>query len=491
MISKQLAHNINQGLLARYPIIYICGKEEDRIEATLASMAKTLYDKKSELISWSVFEGFSDTQDCQKPLEALHRISTAKKPALYLLKDFPAEFDDPDVVRAIRDLYYSLKHTDSFVFFSYPTIEIPDLLNNELYLVEMTLPTEAEVSAHLQSIIEEKKLQDAIPAPLVHQYAIAMMGLTLSGVEHLMSRLLSSEEKDYEKFLPEVIAEKSQILKKESCLEFVPMKLSLDQIGGLDNLKDWVMQRKSLFTEEAFDTGLPLPSGILFMGVSGCGKSMAAKAIASAWNIPLVRLDMSLVLSGAYGAPEDAFLHATKIADEIAPIVLWIDELENSFGYDDRAPGAGNINIFSSFLTWMQEKSPKIFLAATANRIKQLPAELMRKGRFDQLFFLDLPTKTEREKIMSIHIALQGADPATFDMSYLAAVTKDWSGAEIEQVVKSARIDAFRNKREFTEKDIGHTASGMIPLSHTMREQIKEIKEWSFSRAVPASKPEE
>ena len=224
------------------------------------------------------------------------------------------------------------------------------------------------------------------------------------------------------------------------------------------------------------------------MGVSGCGKSMAAKAIATAWKVPLVRLNMSLVLSGAYGPPEVAFEHATRIAEEIAPIVLWIDELENSFGYDEQSAGQGNINIFSSFLTWMQDKSPKIFLAATANRIKQIPAELMRKGRFDQLFFLDLPNKEERHQILKIHIKLQGADPKGFDLGYLSAATNEWSGAEIEQAVKSARIDAYQEKRMFTEKDIGNTATQMVPLSQTMKEQIKEIKDWSFERAVPASK---
>lgn len=488
MISQPLAQKINQAFLSRYPIIYIEGKEENRIEATLAAIADTLYKDKQDLITWSAFLGFSDSHDCKDPLEALERISSAQNPAMYLLKDFPTEFGNPRVVRAVRDLYSSIKNMGSYVFFSFPSIRIPDLLSNEIYLVEMSLPTESEISTFLQNLIKAKDLQNTISTQLIQKFSIAMMGLTLNGVEHLMQRLLQTKEQDFAAFLPEVLMEKSQILKKESVLEFIPIKQTLDQIGGLDNLKEWVLQRKHLFTEEGFTSGLPLPSGILFMGVSGCGKSMAAKAIAQAWDIPLVRLDMSLVLSGAYGAPEEAFKRATDIADQIAPIVLWIDELENSFGYDERSPGQGNINIFSSFLTWMQEKSPKIFLAATANRIKQLPAELMRKGRFDQLFFLDLPNTKERKQILSIHIGLQGVDPAAFDLSYLSASTKDWSGAEIEQVIKSAHIHAHQEGREFTDKDVAHTAAGMIPLAETMREQIKEIKDWSFTRAVPASK---
>jgi SpoVK/Ycf46/Vps4 family AAA+-type ATPase len=287
----------------------------------------------------------------------------------------------------------------------------------------------------------------------------------------------------------EIQDEKAQILRKESCLRFYPPQASLDDVGGLDNLKGWVLKRGDLFTESAFKAGIPLPSGILFVGVSGCGKSMAAKAIAAAWQLPLVRMDMSLILSGSYGSPEYAFEHATRIAEEIAPIVMWIDELENAFGYDNSVGSSGNVNIFSSFLTWMQEKPSSVFLAATANRIQQLPAELMRKGRFDQLFFLDLPTKEERMQIFSIHIALNGGDSSRFDVSYMAAATRDWSGAEIEQAIKSARVDAYQEDRPFDEKDVLRNCINMVPLSKTMGEQIEAIKDWSFNRAVPASKP--
>jgi len=228
------------------------------------------------------------------------------------------------------------------------------------------------------------------------------------------------------------------------------------------------------------------------MGVSGCGKSMAAKAIASAWNLPLVRLDMSLVLSGSFGTPEYAFARATRIAEEIAPLVLWVDELENAFGYDSNSSGSsGNVNIFSSFLTWLQEKSPRVFVAATANRIQQLPAELMRKGRFDQLFFLDLPNASERKEILQIHIRRHGGNPDDFNLNYVAASTEDWSGAEIEQAIQSARIDAYQEDRVFNQRDVIRNVINTVPLSRTMVEQIRDIKSWVFQRAINASKPEE
>jgi SpoVK/Ycf46/Vps4 family AAA+-type ATPase len=322
----------------------------------------------------------------------------------------------------------------------------------------------------------------------MYRIAGAMKGLSLNEVDHLQNRIFKSKSMDPAQALIEITEEKAQLLRKESCLRFFSAQHALDAVGGLDSLKEWVSKRRDLFSEKAYEAGIPLPSGILLMGVSGCGKSMAAKAIAAAWDLPLVRLDMSLVLSGSFGSPEFAFERATQIADEVAPIVLWIDEIENAFGYDERTGGGGNINIFSSFLTWLQEKSPKIFVAATANRIQELPAELMRKGRFDQLFFLDLPTKEERTEIFRIHIRLNGGDPTDFNLGYLAAATKEWSGAEIEQAVKSARIDAYQEDRAFAAKDIERNTVRQVPLSQTMTEQIKAIRDWSFKRAVPASR---
>ena len=352
----------------------------------------------------------------------------------------------------------------------------------------MHLPSEGELHALVNDFVRERGLSKTVSEAVAKHYVVAMLGLTMSEAEHMLTRIFShAAHGDAEAVLKEVHKEKSQMLKKEGCLQFIAPEMSLDHIGGLDQLKEWIIKRKLLFSEEAFKSDLPLPSGILFMGISGCGKSLAAKVIATAWNIPLVRLDMSLVLSGAYGPPETAFENATRIAEDIAPIVLWIDELENSFGFDQHSQGIGNITILSSFLTWMQDKSPKVFLAATANRIQELPAELVRKGRFDQLFYLGLPNKQERQEIFRIHISRQGGNPEEFDLNYLAVATKEWNGAEIEQAVKTARIDAYQEGREFNDRDVRLTTEQIVPISHTMREQIKAIKDWSHDRAIPAS----
>ncbi len=490
MIDAKLSQKVNRGFMSHYPLIYISGSEEDRIQDTLVSMAKIKFGDEQKLVAWTVWQGFSDTFEGKQPLEAIQRISSTQTPTLFLLKDFPVFFDDPVVVRALRDLYYQLKPRNIFICVTYPNINIPETLKKEFYLVESSLPSAEDVHAHIRHFVESKNLQTKFPQQALQQLSVAMMGLTLGEIDHLLFRMFHRDQVEIRQLLTEVQIEKSQMVKKENCLDFITTESSLDHIGGLNNLKKWVLQRKSLFSQEAFSSGLPLPKGVLFMGVSGCGKSLAAKTIATAWNVPLVRLDMSLVMSGAYGPPEVAFAHATRIAEQISPVVLWIDELENSFGYDCNSSGQSRSSnsIFSSFLTWLQDKSTKVFLAATANRIQEIPAELMRKGRFDQLFFLDLPNKNERKEILKIHIAVQGANPDEFDLGYLSAATADWSGAEIEQVVIAARIQAYQQNRKFNDEDIHQVLIDIVPLAHTMKEQIKAIRDWSYQRAVLASR---
>ncbi len=484
--NKKTLKKLTRGLRSQYPLFYFMGWEEARMESLLSVLVESLYKGQGKLITWSATNGFDD-QDAiiSDPLEALARVRQDDREAVYLLKDLPLWFEqEPALVRSLRDLYYQLHGRHIYVFISHPVLKMPEALKKELFLVEMSLPSAEDILVQLQ------KNTGTGPVPdddLLYQMAVAMKGLSLNEVGHLQQRLWALPELQLRTAMAEIQEEKSQILAKESVLRFYPPQRSLDEIGGLDNLKGWVSKRQDLFTKDAFEDAVPLPAGVLFMGVSGCGKSLAAKTIATAWKMPLVRLDMSLVMSGSFGSPETAFEHATRIAEEIAPVVLWIDELENAFGYDESGASSGNVNIFSSFLTWMQEKPAGVFLAATANRIQQLPAELMRKGRFDQLFFLDLPTSRERTQIFSIHIHLNGQNPKGFDTSYLAAATKGWSGAEIEAAVKAARIEAWQEGRGFNEKDVIRNTVNMVPLSRTMEEQIQAIKDWSYQRAVPAS----
>jgi SpoVK/Ycf46/Vps4 family AAA+-type ATPase len=313
--------------------------------------------------------------------------------------------------------------------------------------------------------------------------------MSLLEVEHLLRRLLARHQAMDESFMAEVLAEKEQVMRKEGILEFVPPERGMGDMGGLDQLKTWVRHRTSLFTPEALAKGLPRPKGVLLMGMSGCGKSLAVKVIATEWKLPLFRLDMNLVFAGVQGSPEWVFHRALEAVEAVAPAVLWVDEIEMGIaGYHEGETGSVT-RIFSTFLTWMQEHRADVFVAATANRINLLPAEIIRKGRFDQVFFVELPNEEERKEILTIHLLRQGLDPGHYDLVLLASATRGWNGAEIEQAVVSARIACNAEGRPVDERDL-LTAMGMIvPLSTTMSEQIKAIRSWARTRALPATTP--
>jgi AAA+ superfamily predicted ATPase len=486
------ATRIAKGLVARYPLFYVLCQEEDRLQAMLEDQALAHYGQPGRLIVWSSTQGLvgdGARLGSEDPIAALRAILDSGSDAFYLLKDFPALFDDPALVRGLRDLYQQLAERDSYVFLSYPQMRIPEALAHQLYVVDLGMPGEREIYDYLKAEAGRGDLLGRIDEEWLSTCAAAMKGMALNEVRHLFMRLRAEDKLDLVSAMPDIHAEKAAALLKEGCLKFIDKTVAIDRVGGLENLKEWVASRKALFTKEAIEAGIPLPAGVLFTGVSGCGKSLAAKVIAGAWRLPLVRLDMNLVLSGAFGSPEYAFDHALRVAEAIAPLVLWIDEMENSFGYDEGG-GGNNQNIFSSFLTWMQEKPGAVFVVATANRIEKLPAEVIRKGRFDQLFFLDLPTEEERRAILAIHIRAFGGDPAAFNLNFLVAATRGWSGAEMEQAIKAAVIRAYPEGRPFNDKDVIWNTARMVPLSKTMEEQIKHLRLWSQTRATPASRKE-
>mgnify|MGYP006267752941 CR=1 FL=1 len=480
---------LQKGLINQYPLIYVQTREEQRLERQLVALSRQHYGDDRRVMTWSAARGLAGDRALADPLELVETLRQSGQECFYLLHDLPALLmGQPVLIRALRDLYQEWLGQNRFVFMSYPKLELPDELKSQTWLVDLGMPTEREIMASLRQGLATVPLPAHVDDDWYQQCATAMKGLTLEEVRHLVYGWIHDARFDLNASLQDIYADKTAALQKEGCLQFIPKAVDVDQVGGLENLKEWVLTRRSLFSRQSFQTGIPLPAGILFMGISGCGKSMAAKVIASAWNLPLVRLDMNLVMSGAYGSPEYAFDHALRTAENISPLVLWIDEMENSFGYDSMTGSTGSSSIFSSFLTWMQEKPPQVFVVATANRIEKLPAEVIRKGRFDQLFFLDLPSDDERKAIFKIHIQAYGANPDTFNMNLLSIVTKGWSGAEIEQAVKSASIHAYQEGRVFDEKDITYTSARMVPLSRTMEEQIKQLRQWSQTRATPASK---
>jgi len=477
---------VETAVRAGYPVIYVDTWEEERLEALLRKAAG-----ERPLWRWSTAGGFLEgpgaERDLTDPLAALAFVAEHGGEAVSLLRDLPSLWDEnPAIGRAVRNAYDALADRPGVLVLSYPGAPIPDNLGKELYVMDLPLPTVDELRDLLAAEDERHAGDDRHDADFLAHCAQHMRGISSNEARDLFRRLLSEGVRAPEEATEAIRSVKARLLRKESCLESLAVNLDLDQIGGLRALKKWIRSRHELFSRKAQEAGIEPPSGLLLMGVSGCGKSLAAKIIPAAWNLPLIRLDMNQVMAGVGGSPEVAWARALRTAESASPVVLWIDEIENSFGYMNGAVTSGNMTIFSSFLTWMQEKSPDVFVVATANKIEMLPAEMLRKGRFDQLFFLDLPKAEARAEILRIHIRNQGGDPEAFDIAHLSELVDGWTAAEIEQMVRAARLDAFYDDRAFEYDDLMRNSFRMVPLSKTMAEQINALRAWSMKRATPA-----
>lgn len=481
---------IRRALVGGHPLIYVQSWEEPRVERLVQHLAKTFFGQPVPFAVWSVVDGLlvdgmpiPDTRDQLKVLDA---ILQASGKGFYLLKDFSAAAEmRPEIVRRLRDLYRGLKDRGRYVLILSPRLTLPEDLKKEIYVVEYELPDEVEITRIIDAGVRRRLGPESIDDTAMKRLALAMRGLTADEIGHLLGKVFATRRAFDESGFMEVLAEKEQMSKKEGVLEFVPPRFSLEDIGGYDTLKTWLRKRQHLFSKEALDAGIPIPRGILLMGISGCGKSLCVKTISTLWNLPLFRLDMNAVFGTEN--PESTFLKALRSVEAVSPAVLWIDEIEMGVGGYREGGDAAMSRIFSGFLTWMQEKSALVFVAATANRIQLLPAEIIRKGRFDQVFFVDLPTEEERKQIFSIHFKKNRCDPAKFDLVFLAKATKGWNGAEIEQAVISAVVDSYSEARAVTEDDLHRMISATVPLAVTMEEQIKAIKSWAHDRALNAS----
>ena len=466
---------IRHALQAGPPLLALATQEEDRALAAL----KAALDGEAYTV-WNCLTGFSpETRD---PIAALVHTRRLEN-RVVVFKDLHAHFQLPGVIRALRDLYYEGLASNKLVVLIGKLGEVPTDLSEELAVIQPKPPDGSELLAVLAGAHPTR----ALPVALHETVLLALRGLSVTQAGQVIRRVLASEgEFDEQRVLREIFAAKEALIGQLGYLQFVPPQGELSGVGGLGNLTDWIEKRSGLFCQTSVDAGLPIPRGILMMGVSGCGKSLVAKVVASTWKLPLFRLDMNVIYSGACGSPEAAFHTALQTIESVAPAVLWIDELENGLGSREGG-GLDQSHLFSAFLTWMQEKPPLIFVAATANRIEMLPAEILRKGRFDQVFFCDLPAGQDREAIFRIHLQAQGASPEDFDLEHLVTATDGWTGAEIEEAVRAARIDAQVTDRAMTLRDIGRHIRTMVPLSETMSEQIKALRNWAFGRATLAS----
>ncbi len=480
---------------AQYPLIYLVTSEEERAEQAIAIIAQNKPQRR--LFVWTVTHGIVEygqprnvTQhNTVSPQPAIEWVMRQKEPGIYIFKDLHPLMA-PDVVRWLRDAIASFKDANKTIVLMSPVLEVPIELEKEVAVLDYALPNMSELNQVLTQQIEQNRMRR--PTTETREKLLkAALGLTRDEAEKVYRKAQVVAGKLTETEVEIVLSEKKQLIRRNGILEYIEEDETIDSVGGLEELKHWLKQRSNAFTERAREYGLPQPKGMLILGVPGCGKSLIAKTTARLWGLPLMRLDMGRVYDGSMvGRSEANLRNALKTAESISPAILFIDEIDKAFagstGSAD-SDGGTSSRIFGSFLTWMQEKTSPVFVMATANRVERLPGEFLRKGRFDELFFVDLPNVEERKEIFNIHLSKRRSDITRFDLDQLVSICDGFSGAEIEQGLVAAMYEAFAQDREFTQLDIIAAIKATLPLSKTMSEQVTALRDWARERARPAA----
>ncbi len=482
---------------AQYPLVYLLTYEEERAEQSIASLAQSKTQPR-RLFVWTVTHGVVEygqprtvTQhNTVSPEAAIEWIVRQRDPGIYILKDFHPYIDSPGVKRWLRDAIAQFKGMQKTIVLMSPVQEIPIELEKEVVVLDFPLPTLGELDQVLNDQLDETRSRPL--SPIAREKLLkAALGLTRDEAEKVYRKAHVTASKLTESEVAIVLSEKQQLIRRNGILEYMDEDETIESVGGLEELKRWLTQRSNAFTERAREYGLPQPKGMLILGVPGCGKSLIAKTTSRLWGLPLLRLDMGRIYDGStVGRSEKNLRMVLKTAESISPVILFIDELDKAFagsaGSAD-SDGGTSSRIFGSFLTWMQEKTSPVFVMATANRVDRLPGEFLRKGRFDEIFFVDLPTQDERSEIFQIHLEKRRSEIARFDLDQLAKVSDGFSGAEIEQAIVAAMYEAFAQDREFTQLDIIAAIKATLPLSRTMTEQVTALRDWARQRARPAA----
>ena len=484
---------------ARYPLLYLVTFEEQRVEGLMGELARA---QGKELIEWSATTGLRTiagthrgppVEDTAEPVRALLHIQKLNRPSLVLLKDFHRHLEEPLVVRALRETGNLIKSTMTTVLVIAPTLRLPDELEKDVSVIDVPLPTKADLMQLLRDIARmvtrSKKATVELNGAEAESLISAAHGLTLAEAENAFAKAIARDNRLDVSDLRLILDEKSQVIRKSGLLEYHATDQALTDVGGLTHLKKWLDRRKNAFSDAAREFGLPAPKGLLLLGVQGCGKSLTAKAIATSWKLPLVRLDMGRIYSGLVGSSEENLRKAIRAVESLAPVVLWVDEVEKGLAGANGGGGDTGVSarVFGTLLTWLQEKTSPVFVVATANRIESLPPELLRKGRFDEIFFVDLPSPEERTDILKIQLAKRKRDPSKFPIDELAAATAQFSGAEIEQVIVAGLYDAFADGVELEPRHLLAAAKETPPLAVTMAEDVAKLRDWARTRTRPAS----
>lgn len=482
-------------VISKTSLVYLLSDEDRRMEAEIKTLASA-FKPPFRTYVWACTTGVTleDEMVLPKPgiLDALDWFMNLPEAAFLILHDIHVFLrGNPPVLRKLKDVAKRIDNGYKTVFMVSPVLEVPPEIATDLVLVDVPLPNTDEVERLLQQVVVKEKYRDSLQQALGDDtkdlFIKAGTGLTSQQVLQAFRKTLAGRQTITSRELDILIEEKRQIVKKSGLLELFTQPISIEDLGGFGNLKKWLNQRKDIFSKRARDFGLNFPKGVLMMGISGCGKSLCVKAISAFWRLPLLRLDMGRVYDGAQGSPEECLRKVIKTAEASSPCVLWIDEIEAGIANaSQKSLGGSASRILATFLTWMQEKTSPVFIGATANNIELLPPEILRKGRFDELFYVELPNDVERMEIIRIHLARRNLPINKFDYPPLVKVTEGFNGAEIEQGVVSALFRAFTSDRDVTQTDLYISLEGIVPLSTTMKEQIKTLERWAFNRAIRA-----
>ena len=476
-------------LRARYPILYIPTREEERVETAIAHSAKRQGDR--SVYIWDFVDGYQGNPNDanfgrRNPLQALEFVEKlpASVAAIFILRDFHRFLEDVAVARKLRNLSRLLQAQPKNIVLLSPQISVPDDLGEVLTVLEFPLPHLLEIRAELERLLSA--LGQSLEPRVLDEIVRSCQGLSLERIRRVLAKAIATHGNLQPEDVELILEEKRQTIRQTQILDFYPATEKISDIGGLDNLKDWLLRRGGAFSERARQYGLPHPRGLLLVGIQGTGKSLTAKAIAHHWHLPLLRLDVGRLFAGLVGESESRTRQMIQLAEALAPCILWIDEIDKAFaGFDGRGDSGTTSRVFGTFITWLAEKSSPVFVVATANNIQALPPEMLRRGRFDEIFFVNLPTQEERRAIFAVHLSrLRPHNLKAYDLDRLAYETPDFSGAEIEQILVEAMHIGFSQNRDFATEDILEAASQMIPLAKTAQDQIRLLQDWATNGRV-------
>ena len=482
-------NELNLFLKARYPILYITSIEEERVEYIVRKNIKNTL--KRSVFTWDFIDGYTGNPNHKgvaerNPMQALEFIErlNSETPAIFILKDYNRFIGDLAISRKLRNISRILKLEPKTIIIIGSELNIPKELQDLVTLVQFQLPLEDEITKELDRLIKALKIK--VEPTIFDNLVRSCQGLSLERIRRVLSKIIATYRTIDENSISILLSEKKQIISQTKILEYSSFNENINNLGGLKNLKKWLNKREVAFGLKAINYGLPTPRGVLLIGIQGTGKSLTAKAIANDWQLPLLKLDVGKLFGGLVGESESRLRQVISVTETISPCILWIDEIDKAFTNSENKGDSGTSNrVLATFISWLSEKTKPVFVIATANNIEALPLEIIRKGRFDEIFFLDLPQKDEREEIFKIH--LQQFRPSTwsqFNFLKLAKKTEAFSGAEIRQTIIEGMYEAFYEQREFNTDDILNAIKEIIPLANLENQQMVKLKKWASSGRI-------